>query len=302
MGKITKCISLKDKMDEIDKQIYNYAYAGLYNSKFKILIGMWEKGKIIDVVFRGVKTTPSYRELERQTGRSDDVLKKWHDLYKKYLNKEDWINEAKIKAELWVERLLNPAEIKQIETPPLPEGKFCVIYCDPPWPVGSIVMDKWESPIDDKYPIMSIEEIKKMAISKISADNCSLFLWTTHTFLPDCFEIIKEWGFKYFCSITWDKGNGWTQFGFHKKTEFLLFAYKGNINIKQEGKAIPTLIKELKTIHSKKPDEIRNTIKSKTPEGRLELFARQYEDDAENRFEGWTLWGNEIKIIENDPD
>ncbi len=188
----------------------------------------------------------------------------------------------------------------QLETPLLPKGKFSVIYADPAWPVGSIVMDKWESPIDDKYPVMTIEEIKNMLIQNISADDCSLFIWTTHSFLPDCLDIIKEWGFKYFCTITWNKGSGWTQNGFHKMTEFLLFGYKGKMNINQYGKAFPTLRNDKKSIHSKKPDKIRNLIKDKTPGGRLELFARQYEDDAKDRFEGWTLWGNEIKILDNE--
>lgn len=170
----------------------------------------------------------------------------------------------------------------------LPEGKYSVIYADPAWPVESIVMDKWESPIDDKYPTMSIQDIKNLPIKDLTADDCSLFIWTTHSFLPDALEIIKEWEFKYFCIITWNKGSGWTQFGFHKMTEFLLYAYKGKMNVDQYGKAIPTLISENKTYHSKKPDSIRELIKEKTPSGRLELFAR-------DRFDGWTPWGNEIK-------
>jgi len=178
---------------------------------------------------------------------------------------------------------------KIYESKELPDGKFNVIYADPPWPIGSIVMDKWESPIDDKYPIMSIEDIINLPIKELSADDCSLFIWTTHTFLHDCLDIIKEWGFKYFCTITWNKGNGWTQFGFHKMTEFLLFAYKGKININQYGKSIPTLIEEKKTYHSKKPDSIRDMIKDKTPDGRLELFAR-------DKYDGWIVWGNEINI------
>jgi N6-adenosine-specific RNA methylase IME4 len=175
------------------------------------------------------------------------------------------------------------------ETPDLPKGKYSVIYADPAWPVGSIVMDKWISPIDDKYPTMSIEDIKRLSIKELTAEDCSLFLWTTHSFLPDALDIIKEWGFKYFFLIKWNKGNGWTQNGFHKMTEFLLFAYKGKMNVDQYGKAIPTLINENKTYHSKKPDSIRELIKSKTPEGRLELFARE-------KFDGWEAWGNEIKL------
>ena len=168
----------------------------------------------------------------------------------------------------------------------LPEGKYNVIYADPPWPVGSIVMDKWESPIDDKYPTMTIQEIKDLKIQDISSENCALFLWTTHTFLHEAFHVMEAWGFKYFCLITWDKGGGWTQAGFHKRTELLLYGYKGVMNIEAGGAAIPTIIAEKKAEHSKKPDSIRNLIAGKTPEPRIELFAR-------SRHEGWTAWGNE---------
>ena len=171
--------------------------------------------------------------------------------------------------------------------PRLPDGKYSVIYADPPWPVGSITMDKWQSPIEDKYPTMSIEDISNLPIGELAADECSLFLWTTHTFLPDALRLIDIWGFKYFCCITWDKGNGWTQNGFHKRTEFLLYAYKGGINVDQYGQAIPTIITEPSTKHSKKPDTIRELIKNKTPEPRLEMFARDI-------YDGWVCWGNEV--------
>ena len=59
------------------------------------------------------------------------------------------------------------------------------------------------------------------------------------------------------------------------------------MNVEQQGEAIPTLISEAKGEHSKKPDCIRDMIRNKTPEPRIELFARQ-------QYEGWTVWGNEV--------
>jgi N6-adenosine-specific RNA methylase IME4 len=181
-------------------------------------------------------------------------------------------------------------EAKKKEPLPIPEGKYNVIYLDPPWPVGSIVMDKWESPIEDKYPTMSLEEIEALPVRDLANNNCSLFMWTTHTFLPAALKIIDKWGFKYHCLITWDKGNGWTQFGFNKRTEFLIYAYVGKMNIDPYGKAIPTLISEPKTYHSKKPDIIRKMIEEKVPAPRLEMFAR-------DKYDGWTVWGNEEVLL-----
>jgi len=185
-------------------------------------------------------------------------------------------------------KLLPKPKIISNPLPPLPEGAFNVIYADPPWEVGSIILDeKWTSPLADKYETLSVDEIKAIEVDAFCGVNCSLFLWTTHTFLKQAFEVISSWGFKYHCCITWDKGRGWTQNGFHRRTEFCLFAYKGLINIEQKGKAIPTIINEASREHSKKPDIMYELIENNTPEPRIELFARGKRD-------GWEVWGIEV--------
>lgn len=233
--------------------------------------------------------SPEVKELIRNTPIADSTRQLLElariepdeqiEIAKQSIERKIAITEAK--------REIAKEKQKNAPKPELPDGKYSVIYIDPPWPVGSIVMDKWKSPIEDKYPTMTIDEIRSLPIDNLAGDECSLFMWTTHTFLPDALKIINEWGFKYFCCITWDKGNGWTQLGFHKRTEFLLYAYKGGINVNQYGDAIPTIISEKKTYHSKKPDSIRDLIAKKTPEPRLEMFAR-------GKYEGWIVWGNEV--------
>lgn len=173
---------------------------------------------------------------------------------------------------------------------PFPNDIFSVIYIDPPWPVSETQWEKWESRIIDKYPIMTIEEIKALPIKRLASENCSLFMWTTHRFLHEAFHLIEQWGFKYYCTITWDKGSGWTQDGFNKRTEFLLYAYSGKMSIKETGDAIPTIISEKKKEHSTKPEIIRELIEQKTMGNRLEMFARKQSD-------GWTVWGNEVETM-----
>ena len=165
--------------------------------------------------------------------------------------------------------------------------KYHVIYADPPWPISETQWDKWDSPITDKYPTMTIDEIKNLPVKSISAENCSLFMWTTNTFLHEAFHIIESWGFKYYCTVVWDKGGGWTQDGFHKNAEFLLFGYKGKMIIEQTGESIPTVFSEKKQEHSKKPNSIRKLIESKIIGNRLEMFARE-------KYTGWDSWGNEV--------
>lgn len=235
--------------------------------------------------YRGIAESidPSLRREDLGFSHHKEVAKLTPEKQEEFLHRA---SEEKLSVRDLRKEIVKEAHSNLVQ-PELPGGKFSVIYADPPWPVGSITMDKWESPIDDKYPTMSIEQIKLLPIKDFAADDCSLFLWTTHTFLPDCFEILDEWGFKYHCLITWNKGSGWTQFGFHKMTELLIYAYKGKMNIDQYGAAIPTLISEKKTYHSKKPDTIREMITLKTPEPRIELFAR-------DKFEGWKSWGNQL--------
>ncbi len=200
---------------------------------------------------------------------------------------DKWLNKAE-QEHLSIRELRE--QIKEARKPELislPEGKYNVIYADPPWPIDSMVLDKWESPLTDKYEIMTIEEIKILNVSSLAADDCSLFLWTTHKYLKEAFEVIDSWGFKYHCCITWDKGSGWSLCGFHRITEFCLYAYKGKINIFQTGKFIPTLIKENKREHSRKPEIMYELIESHTPNPRIELFARKERNE-------WKSWGNQI--------
>lgn len=171
--------------------------------------------------------------------------------------------------------------------------KYQVIYADPPWRLQSMSSSAWNRSrkgflLQEKYPLLSTEEINNLPVKEIADDNCSLFLWCTHSTIPDALEVMKAWGFKYHCLITWDKGSGFSLWGFHRRTEFLMYRYKGKINVNQKGRYIPTLITEKKTKHSRKPEAAYTLIESNAPTPRIELFARE-------KREGWDVWGNEVK-------
>ena len=170
--------------------------------------------------------------------------------------------------------------------------KYKTIVIDPPWAIGSFANTGRKGhkikPMSDNYITMSIEEIKNMPISKLADENAFVFLWTTHTFLPKCFEILEEWGFKYHLTLTWDKGRGLTHFGFHRKTEFCLFAYNGKLNHEVKGKSIHSIMYEYNQGHSIKPNIFYNEIQRKFPEPYLDVFARRERD-------GWAVFGNEVE-------
>jgi len=176
--------------------------------------------------------------------------------------------------------------------------KYQIIYADPPWKLSSMSTVAWkcDNTLESKYQTMTLDELKSLPINKLRDKDCGLFLWCTHSTLPDALELMKEWGFKYHCVITWDKLSGFSLHGFHRRTELLLYGYCGKINLNQKGKYIPTIITEKKTRHSQKPDAVYRWLESNTPEPRIELFARQ-------KTEGWDVWGNEvvsdIELLEN---
>jgi N6-adenosine-specific RNA methylase IME4 len=165
--------------------------------------------------------------------------------------------------------------------------KYNVIYADPPWDVKKIVRKVRPNQTKElDYPTMKLDDIKSLDVNSVCEPNCVLFLWTTHSYLPKSFEVMSAWGFKYQRTITWDKSNGMCLFGFHHRTEFLLFGYKGKIEMYPRRKAFPTIICAKSDFHSQKPQIFRELIE---PFGdkRLEMFARI-------KPLGWDVWGNEV--------
>lgn len=117
MTEIVKISSLKEKLDEIDREILDVIRDGFYQSKFKINIGMWEKGRVV-AEFAPPHSAISWRELERQTRRQRESLQKWHSLYQKYTDKQKYIEEyAEPMATKALERYLRTQAILQSGTP-----------------------------------------------------------------------------------------------------------------------------------------------------------------------------------------
>lgn len=179
-------------------------------------------------------------------------------------------------------------EIQQIE------GKYNIIYADPPWKYyeGG---DKNQS---QHYNTLEFEDIRDRIgeeVKKIAAEDCILFLWITDPMLDKIKELVNAWGFKYstvgFYWIKKTKENknffglgNWTR----ANPEICIIATKGSIERKDASisKIIETQIEE----HSKKPVIIRNKIIQLVGDlPRIELFARSTGDISEK---GWKMWGS----------
>lgn len=101
-------------------------------------------------------------------------------------------------------------ETNKTETPPLPEGKYRVIYADPPWQYNNSGL---VGAAENHYSTMSLEEILNLKdengrkVTDLPSENSVLFLWVTSPFLPEGLEVCQKWGFDYKTSFVWIKDN-----------------------------------------------------------------------------------------------
>lgn len=171
------------------------------------------------------------------------------------------------------------------------DKQFNIIYADPPW---RYERKNVQGAAENHYSTMSIREMCALPVRKLSAPDCTLFLWVTFPMLPETFEVIRAWGFTYktvaFCWVKQNpKSHGWF-FGLGNWTranaEICLLATKGTP--KRAANDVAQLIVAPREEHSKKPDETRDQIVRLMGDlPRVELFARQAPA-------GWDVWGNEV--------
>lgn len=172
------------------------------------------------------------------------------------------------------------------EPVPLPDGKFACIVADPPWSMRLI--EREQRPDQGRlvaYPTMEVDEIAKLPVGELAADDCHLYLWVTHKFLPAGLSLLEEWGFAYQCVMTWRKNVGFTPFSWMYDTEHVLFARRGNLTLTQLGLRLS--FDAPVQGHSVKPDVFYERVLAASPGPRLEMFARRERD-------GFTAWGNEV--------
>lgn len=172
------------------------------------------------------------------------------------------------------------------EPVPLPDGKFSCIVSDPPWPMQKI--ERTERPAQGvtlDYPVMSLEDIAALPVADLAADDCHLYLWVTHKFLPAGLDLLEQWDFRYQCVMTWRKNVGITPFSWMYDTEHVIFARRGNLPLDRLGLRLS--FEAPVAGHSVKPDVFYERVIAASPGPRLEMFSRRKRD-------GFTAWGNEV--------
>jgi N6-adenosine-specific RNA methylase IME4 len=181
-------------------------------------------------------------------------------------------------------------QINEIEAGNLPEleGLFDVISVDPPWNYEG--ENKKETSFDsvgrrvaNPYPEMSTEEIKKIQLPLMK--DSIVFLWTTHKFLPDALEILKEWNLEYKATLVWNKEKMGMGAWFRMQCEFCLVGIKGKPY--WENTKYRDILNEPRREHSRKPDSFFSMVEEITLGRRLEYFSRE-------KRKGWEVFGNDV--------
>lgn len=168
-------------------------------------------------------------------------------------------------------------------------GTYSCIVIDPPWDIKKI--EREERPnqgLHLDYPTMSLEQIadeKWVPVRTHAADDCHLYLWVTHKYLPAGLELMQAWGFRYQCTMTWRKNVGITPFSWMYDTEHALFGRKGNLPLSQLGLRLS--FDAPVQGHSVKPEVFYDRVRAASPGPRIDMFARTERD-------GFDVWGNEV--------
>ena len=171
----------------------------------------------------------------------------------------------------------------------LPEGKYQCLIIDPPWPIEKIERDERPNQVGLDYPTMTIDELMALPVQDLAADDCHLYLWTTHKFLPDALRLAEAWGFRYQCLMTWVKNVGFTPFSWMYSTEHILFCRRGSLPLDRMGLRLDFQAKVRE--HSRKPNEFYDLVSQASPGPRLDMFSREQR-------EGFEQWGLETQHFE----
>jgi N6-adenosine-specific RNA methylase IME4 len=170
--------------------------------------------------------------------------------------------------------------------------KYNIIYADPPWSYRSKhTGGSMKSGASDKYPVLTVEQLRQFPINDIADKDSVLFMWGTTPMLQEALEVVKAWGHKYKTTLYWHKtgrlGLGYWARG---EVEFVLMGIKGKVKAfrSTETNFVEAPVRE----HSEKPEEMRQKIERMTvnmpDQRRIELFARK-------KVPGWDAWGNQVE-------
>ena len=174
-------------------------------------------------------------------------------------------------------------------------GEYAAVLADPPWAFKTyggkhIAPARGAQP----YGTMSLDGIKGVPLSTVTARDCLLFLWTVSHLQPEALEVAAAWDFRHVSiAFVWDKGRMGMGYWTRQEVEICHLFKRGKP--KRISKGVRQLIVAPRREHSRKPDEQYERIEALVGGPYLELFARQ------SGRPGWDCWGNETTKFNTQP-
>ena len=171
---------------------------------------------------------------------------------------------------------------------------FDVIYTDPPWCYdGRTFLNKKANETgsaSDHYPTMTLKQMMLMNVKKLRSKKSIMYMWTTGPQLDISIQLMKAWGYKYKpMAFVWNKLRVNPGYYTMSQCEYVIVGTYGAIPQPRGLRNIRQLVESRRTVHSRKPHEVRRRIELMHPEqSRLEMFAR-------TSFPGWFTHGNQCE-------
>lgn len=176
-------------------------------------------------------------------------------------------------------------------------NKYGVIYADPPWDFKTRSDRGRGRSADNHYPIPDFETLRNLPVQNLAAKDAVLLMWVTDPHLEIGLGLMKDWGFTYkTVGFYWAKekrkSDGFfTGMGYWTRAnpEQCILGTRGNPS--RLAKDVKKLVVSKLREHSRKPDEIRDSIRRLVPGPYLEMFARSTDQH-------WDSWGNQVGVFD----
>lgn len=174
--------------------------------------------------------------------------------------------------------------------------KYGVVLCDDEWDY-----ETWSEAGKDRHASNHYETASNAHTAaelhertkdrfECAADDCALWMWTTTAHAKIAHQLMELRGFVYKSQVAWDKEIPGTGHWFINQHEVLLLGTRGNVPAPAPGTQWPSIIRERKREHSRKPEKSYQLIESYFPSvPRIELNCRGKPRP------GWDAWGNEAE-------
>ncbi len=166
--------------------------------------------------------------------------------------------------------------------------KYRTIVADPPWDhsdgfVSELAAGRRDRPLP--YGTMSVEEIMELPVRSLADGSCRLFLWATNRFMPDAYEVLAAWGFRYVQTLVWEKPDpNYCTGSLTANLEFCLVGRRGSPP--RLGRFPGAVLRAGSGQHSAKPEAFLDHVEQVSGGPYLEMFSRRA------RF-GWDTWGDQ---------